>query len=158
MKGGMFMAQIVMWVFFIAPWLLLFAVDKERVKRYMAVSLFGVVLLTMVFQIADRFNWWEVNKTLFFFVNMTPFPFGIFIIGTLFIFYFTYPGFWMFMIINAAFDLFQAFVMSPIFEKLDIYTLKEMNHFLLFVLMIVIAVLLFLYQKWQDTAFKLSIK
>jgi len=97
-----------------------------------------------------------VNKTLFFFVNMTPFPFGIFIIGTLFIFYFTYPGFWM--IINAAFELFQAFVMSPIFEKLDIYTLKEMNHFLLFVLMMVIAVLLFLYQKWQDTAFKLSIK
>ncbi len=83
---------------------------------------------------------------------MTPFPFGIFIIGTLFIFYFTYPGFWMFMIINAAFDLFQAFVM------LNIYTLKEMNHFLLFVLMMVVAVLLFLYQKWQDTAFKLSIK
>jgi len=55
------------------------------------------------------------------------------------------------MIINAAFDLFQALVMSPIFEKLDIYTLKEMNHFLLFVLMMVIAVLLFLYQKWQDT-------
>lgn len=43
MKGGMFMAQIVMWVFFIGPWLLLFAVDKERVKRYMAVSLFGDV-------------------------------------------------------------------------------------------------------------------
>ncbi|MGW5890167.1 hypothetical protein [Priestia megaterium] len=148
------MAQIVMWVLFIGPWLLLFAVDKERVKRYMAVSLFGVVLLTVVFQIADHFNY----ETLFFFVNMTPFPFGIFIIGTLFIFYFTYPGFWMFMIINAAFDLFQAFVMSPIFEKLDIYTLKGMNHFLLFVLMMVIAVLLFLYQKWQDTAFKLSIK
>ena len=67
------MAQIVMWVLFIGPWLLLFAVDKERVKRYMAVSLFGVVLLTVVFQIADRFNWWEVNETLFFFVNMTPF-------------------------------------------------------------------------------------
>ncbi|WP_277401481.1 hypothetical protein [Priestia megaterium] len=33
------MAQIVMWMFFIGPWLLLFAVDKERVKRYMAVSL-----------------------------------------------------------------------------------------------------------------------
>lgn len=59
------MAQIVMWVLFIGPWLLLFAVDKERVKRYMAVLLFGVVLLTVVFQIADRFNWWEVNETLF---------------------------------------------------------------------------------------------
>ena len=33
------------------------------------------------------------------------------------------------MIINAAFDLFQAFIMSPTFEKLDIYTLKGMNHF-----------------------------
>lgn len=31
------MAQIVMCMFFIGPWLLLFAVDKERVKRYMAV-------------------------------------------------------------------------------------------------------------------------
>ncbi|WP_244856672.1 hypothetical protein [Priestia megaterium] len=62
------------------------------------------------------------------------------------------------MIINSAFDLFQAFVMNPIFEKLNIYTLKEMNHFLYFVLMMVIAVLLFLYHKWQDTAFKLSIK
>jgi hypothetical protein len=156
-KGGALVAQIVMWVLFIGPWLLLFTVDKERVKRYMAVSLFGVVL-TIVFQIADRFNWREVNETIFFFVNMTPFPFGIFIIGTLFIFYFTYPGFWVFMIINAAFDLFQAFVMSPIVEKLDIYTLKEINHFLLLILMMIIAALLFLYQKWQDTAFKLSIK
>ena len=47
----MFMAQIVMRMFFIGPWLLLFAVDKERVKRYMAVSLFGVVLLTMFFKL-----------------------------------------------------------------------------------------------------------
>ena len=45
------MAQLVMWLFFIGPWLLLFAVDKERVKRYMAVSLFGVVLLTMFFKL-----------------------------------------------------------------------------------------------------------
>lgn len=47
----MLMVQIIMWVFFIGPWLLLFAVDKERVKRYMAVSLFGVVLLTMFFKL-----------------------------------------------------------------------------------------------------------
>ncbi|MCA1202609.1 hypothetical protein [Priestia flexa] len=81
---------------------------------------------------AKRYDWWEVNQTLFFLEDMTPFVFGVFFVGTLLIFYFTYPGFWTFFILNAIFDLFQAYIMSPFFQRLGIYEMHSVNAFQLF--------------------------
>ncbi|MGZ9869991.1 hypothetical protein ACU3L3_16410 [Priestia endophytica] len=58
------------------------------------------------------------------------------------------------MVLNILFDLFQAFVMHPIFEWTKIYEVNHINSIGLFFLMISIAIIIYLYQKWQDEAFK----
>jgi len=151
-------AQIVMWGLFIGPWLLFFFFDSNRIKRYVPAGLFGIVMLTIVFEMAKRYDWWEVKQTLFFLEDMTPFVFGVFFVGTILIFYFTYPGFWAFFILNAVFDLFQAYIMSPFFQRLGIYEMRSINAFQLFLIMTAVAILLYLYQRWQDSSFKIEIK
>ncbi len=147
------MAQFIMWVLLIAPWFLLPFFDTERVKRFFPVALFAVLILTIVFQIAEKLKWWVVKENIFFLTNITPFVYGAFLVGTVLIFYFSYPRFKVYMVLNIVFDLFQAYVMHHIFIWFGIYEVHNINSIGLFLLMTSIAVIIYLYQKWQDTVF-----
>ncbi|MBM7703900.1 hypothetical protein [Metabacillus iocasae] len=72
------MAHFVMWFLLIGPWFLLFFFDTERMKRFVPVGIFAALLLTIVFQIAQRYEWWIIHDNLFFLTNMTPFIYGVF--------------------------------------------------------------------------------
>lgn len=152
------MAQVIMWFLLIGPWFLFLFFDIERVKRFFPVGLFAALILTIVFQIAERFSWWIIKENLLFLTNITPFVYGAFLVGTVLIFYLSYPSFKLYMIFNILFDLFQAFIMHPFFVWHGIYEEGKMNSIRLFLLMLSIAVIIFFYQKWQDTAFKDSTK
>ena len=152
------MAHFIMWILLIGPWFLLPLFDIERVKRFFPVAFFAVLILTIVFQLAEKYNWWVIRENLFFLTNITPFVYGSFLVGTVLIFYFSYPSFTVYMILNVIFDLFQAFVMHPIFIWAGIYEAHNINSIGLFFLMTFIAVIIYLYQKWQDTVFKNSVK
>jgi hypothetical protein len=148
------MAQTIMWLLFIGPWFLLLLFDTERLKRFFPVGVFAALILTIVFQIAERFNWWVIKENIFFLTNVTPFVYGAFLVGTVLIFYFSYPSFTRYMIFNIVFDLLQAFVMHPLFIWAGIYEERSIHSIGLFFLMLSIAVILYLYQKWQETIFK----
>ncbi|MFP3727607.1 hypothetical protein [Priestia filamentosa] len=148
------MAQIILWLLLVGPWFLLPLFNKERIKRFMPVGLFAALVLTVVFQIAEKLDWWIIKENIFFLTNITPFVYGAFLVGTVIIFYLSYPSFIFYMVLNLLFDLFQAFVVHPIFEWTEIYKVNHINSIGLFFLMISIAILIYLYQKWQDEAFK----
>ncbi len=147
-----------MWILLIGPWFLLLFFDKERVKRFFPVGVFAAIILTIVFQIAERFNWWVIKENIFFLTNITPFVYGAFLVGTILIFYISYSRFTIYLILNIVFDLFQAFVMHPVFIWAGIYEERNINSIGLFFLMLSIAVIIYLYQKWQDTIVKESVK
>ncbi|WP_212926651.1 hypothetical protein [Oceanobacillus sp. J11TS1] len=117
------MGLIVSWILFLAPWLLLIPLDSQRVKKFMPVCLFMVVLYTVLFQMAEVWNWWEIHEenNIFILTNISSFVYGFLIVVTLYMFYFIYPNFWLFLIANWIIDLFQAFVVSPfIFQKIGL--------------------------------------
>ncbi|WP_110114401.1 hypothetical protein [Bacillus sp. CGMCC 1.16541] len=152
------MAHFVMWTLLIGPWFLLFFFDLQRIKRFVPVGLFASLVLTIVFQLAEKYEWWIIKDNLFFLTNITPYVYGVFLVGTILIFYISYPSFPFFMLVNIVVDLFEALIISPLFQRLGIYEAKNMNQFAIFLLMIAIAALLYFYQKWQDSAFKEELK
>ncbi|WP_237661792.1 hypothetical protein [Sutcliffiella horikoshii] len=107
-------------------------------------------MLTFVFQMAEKFDWWEIKQNINLLDNITPFVYGVFLVGTVIILYFTYERFIVFFKTNLIADTFLSFGLSKWYEYLGIYELKNMNEFGVLLLTTVIALLIYLYQKWQD--------
>ncbi|MED4071760.1 hypothetical protein [Priestia endophytica] len=148
------MAQAVSWIFFLLPWVLLYPLDSQRVKRFAPVGLFSALVITIIFQIAEKWNWWIINNNLFFLTSISSFVYGFLIVATILVFYFSYPNFLFYMIANLIIDAIQAFIISPfLFIKVGLYNLHKINAFELFLLMTLVSLIIYGYQKWQDTVF-----
>lgn len=146
--------QILQWTLLISPWFVFIFLDKQRVRRYLPSGLFSSLLLSIAFQMADKFDWWRVKDNVFFLSNTTPFVYGVFLVGTVVILYFTYQSFWLYIAINLIVDSFQAFGISKWYEHLGIYELVKFNSFGVLLLSLAIALLIFVFQKWMDPIFK----
>lgn len=147
------MKQLLWWGLLILPWLLLFFFDKERIKRFFPVLLLSIALNSIIYQLAQKLNWFTVKDNLPFLTNISPSVYGMFAIGTLLIFYFTYGRFLMYLFVNMIFDLFQSFVVTPMYGKFNLFERQEMNGFESFLLMMLMSLILYIYQKWQETIF-----
>lgn len=110
--------KIILWSSLILPWLSLFFMKKESIKRYMPVAIFVSLLVTILFEVAYTFKWWVMLDKIAPWGNITnvAFTYGTFLVGTIWIFYFTYRKFWAYMVTNILIDGIFAFGLSRFFE------------------------------------------
>lgn len=145
------MSQLLWWSLFILPWFLLLFFDKQRIKRFFPVLLLSIVLNSVVYQLAQKLNWFTVSENLPFLTNISPSVYGMFAVGTLLIFYFTNGRFWLYFVINLLFDSLQSFVVTPFYGKLHLFERQDMNGFESVLIMTLMSLIMYMYQKWQDT-------
>lgn len=146
-----YMANFLLWLSFIAPWFLLILLDMKRVKKFLSVAFFTLVLTSIYWQIAQVYGWWKIGSNLFFLTNISAFNYGFLPVTTILVFYFTYPKAWLFFGANIAMDAFQAFIVSPyLFERLGLYSLYKMNNLGLFLLLLSFLPIIYFYQRWYD--------
>jgi hypothetical protein len=151
--GGIEMAQIILCLMIIIPWLSLFLIRRNSIQRFMPVAIFASLLVTIVFEMGYTFNWWTVHEEIVPWGNITSFPltYGIFIPGTIWIYHFTFDKpFWVYISSNALVDAFYAFIALRVLIFFGIYELDKMGHFGIFLIMIILAVIIYIYQRWQD--------
>lgn len=55
--------QILLWTLLIAPWFLLFFLKKNKLRRFFPAGIFGSLVSTFVFQLAE-FHWWEIQENI----------------------------------------------------------------------------------------------
>nr|WP_040513517.1 hypothetical protein [Gracilibacillus halophilus] len=144
------MNQMLLWSSFILPWLLLIPLQRKQMKRFLPAALFGALLLTIVFQVAEQFRWWEIQENIIILTSVTPFVYGIFLVGTIIILYFTYFNFWVYIITNLIIDAFLSFGVNALYEYLGIYRLIHIDSFGIYALTILIAVLIYSFQRSMD--------
>jgi hypothetical protein len=145
------MAQILLWILFTTPWLLLILLDKKRMKRFLSVTFFTVFLTSIYWQIAKVYNWWTIKENLFFLTDISAFNYGLLPVTTIVVFYFTYPNLLLFLGANVVMDAFQAFIISPfIFERVGLYEMNTMSHFGLFLLILSLVPIIYVYQRCYD--------
>ncbi len=146
--------KLLLWIAWIVPWFSLLFLKKDVLKRYMPVAVFTSLLVTIVFEIAHALRWWEMKEWIVPWGSITnvSFVYGLFIVGTIWIFYFTFRSFWLFLATNVAVDALQAFVFDGLFEG-RVYRLIRINDFQVFLLMIGISFVIYAYQKWQEGVF-----
>ncbi|TYP79421.1 hypothetical protein [Paenibacillus methanolicus] len=76
--------------------------------------------------------------------------YGLFLVGTIWIFILTYRSFWIYMAANAAIDFIYAFGLRLLWKKLGITSGGNLPSWASYPMMLGIAVLLFGYQYWQE--------
>ena len=146
------MDKLLIWALFILPWLSLIFMNHSSIRRYMPVAFLATIINTIIAQIAWFHHWWKFNESLFYWDKIAPLftVYGVFLIGTMWIFYFTFNKFWIYMLVNAIIDFFYGFIFSRILNMREIREDGEISSLLNFLLMMFIAVILYLYQLWQD--------
>lgn len=149
--------KVLLWGMLILPWFTLFFLKKEEIKRYMPVALFASLLMTIYNVVAYNQKHWEIKVTIIPWLKplFVPGIFGGFLIVTIWIFYFTYGRFWKYIITNLAADfMFAVFPIHYLFqEKLGIYQLINITPLGRFTLFVIFAIVLYLYQLWQEEVF-----
>jgi hypothetical protein len=145
------MTQFVLWATFIGPWFLLIPLDVKRVKQFLSVAFFTLVLTSIYWQTGEVYNWWTIKNNIFFLSSISAFNYGFLPVVTIYIFYFTYSKPLLFFMVNIILDAIQAFVISPfIFEKLQFYKMDTMNNLGLFIIILSLLPIIYFYQRWYD--------
>lgn len=149
------MIQLIMLVGLILPWLSLIFMDRVSIKRFFPVAIFTSLIMTIIFEIAYTYNWWDIHKKIVPWGTITDvtFAYGLFAIGTMWIFYFTYHRFRIYVITNLIFDALMAYGGLWILDVLGIATLRNISSTQYFLVMFLVSFLIYGYQRWQEKIF-----
>ncbi|MFC0210906.1 hypothetical protein ACFFK0_00325 [Paenibacillus chartarius] len=118
----------------------------------MPVALFATVLSTIVNQIAWTYQWWTFKVTLFPWDKVIPLPtvYGVFLVGTIWIFAFTFRKFWLYVLVNLIVDGIYVFALSVWLNHLGVRESGNLPPLINLSLMTAFAQILYVYQMWQE--------
>lgn len=144
-----------MWLILVLPWASLLFLDKNKLRRYMPVALFAVVLSTLVNQIAAEYGWWSFMP-MFGWDRIIPVykVYGLFLVGTIWIFAFTFGKFWLYLIVNFLVDLFFMFFYGYLLAAAGISASGNLSVPNDLILLTVQGILIYGYQVWQEKIYK----
>jgi hypothetical protein len=131
----------------VIPWLTVFFIPKNVFKKYTPVAIFASLLVAINCMLSVPFKWWTVkggllNKV----INDLSFILGPFFIGTIWIFRLTFGKFWLYLLTNTLMDLFLAFPINWLMQRLRVYKLVNFKSKHVFFISICFALLIYPYQ------------
>jgi hypothetical protein len=125
---------------------------KEGIKRYISVTIFTALLVTIIYEIAYTYNWWKILVTIspWGYITNVIYSYGSFFIGTLWIFYLTYDKFWLYLVTNIVIDGIDAFFIRSFMESRQIIHYINISKINLFFLMVGLSLVAYVFQKWYE--------
>ncbi|KMJ55429.1 hypothetical protein AB685_27265 [Bacillus sp. LL01] len=149
------MTKIILFVTFLLPWLSLLFASKETIKTYMPVTIFTSLLMTIIFQIAYTYEWWVIYQYIvpWGYMSDVSFTYGIFAIGTFWIYVFTSHKFPLYVGVNLVTDAAMAFGVLPLLGVMGIAEYKNILPGQYFLVIFALSFVIYVYHKWQKGIF-----
>ena len=117
-------ANIIRLLQLVVPWFSIPFLPKKSYREFFPVTVVASILVTGMCSLAVPYKWWRVNGGLKEKVfNDGSFILGPFMVGTLWIFHFTFGNFLRYIIVNIVFDGLFAYPLNYLFERLRLYRL-----------------------------------
>lgn len=146
--------QVLLWAILILPWLTLFFMPKETIKRWMPVALFSALTSVLAVELGENLGWFIYENTAYPLRTSLYIVFGLNIVTAIWLFNFLYGRFWRFLvidiIINAGFIyLFHVLFLGSrgLFHEAGITPLQNT------LIVTFDGVLAYGYQMWQEKIF-----
>jgi len=138
----------------IIPWLTLFLVKKNDIKRFMPVAFFSIIISVIVTEAGITTGLWNIWETTFPLSQIPTYTFGIIPVVVIWIFKFTYGQFWLYFVLDCVLNLVFVYLILPLlagrgildFTPAPIHIITSVAH----------DVLLYGYQIWQEGIFARS--
>ncbi|KKI90408.1 hypothetical protein WQ54_20840 [Bacillus sp. SA1-12] len=147
--------KVILYGVLIISWASLFKLDKFSFKRYLPVGILTAFLYTILSAINEKTKWWVVKKSILpKLPSNFPFAFGPFIFLPIWLFKLTLGRFWLYLTINIGLGIFFAYPLTTLFEKVNIYKMKNMSRIQLVFLSVSSSVILYLYQVFLEEVLK----
>lgn len=143
--------QVIVWSMLILPWLTLFFMKKEDIRRFMPLALFTMVITSIVVEAGVTLNLWNIRETTYPLNQSISYDFGLAPVTAMWIFKYTYNRLGIFVAADTVFNLVFAFLFTPWLASRGIKDLLT-SSFNVFLIVSGLAVLLYLYQMWQENA------
>ncbi|GBG58232.1 hypothetical protein SPFL3102_01952 [Sporomusaceae bacterium FL31] len=147
--------QVILWVVLIVPWLSLFFMKMEDIKRFMPVALFSALASVVIVEIGQTSNWFFFEETFFPFRNASYYVmFGLNPVTSMWILLFLYGKFMRYLVIDTLLNIgFIYFVhiyflgSRGLFHEVSISPLQNA------LITTAIGLLVYGYQVWQEGMF-----
>lgn len=139
-----------LWSTFILPWLTLFFINQNELKRFLPVAWFTTVLNVLLYELGISLHLWNVAETVYPLTTTPPFFFGAYPVMTLWIFTLSYSRFGLYMTLNVIADAIFAFLFIPWLSARGIAYNSSLNYLAVFLAAISQAVIIYLYQISQE--------
>lgn len=143
--------QIILWSMLILPWLTLIFMRKEEIRRYIPLALFTMVITSIVIEAGITLNLWNIRETTYPLNHTLSYVYGLAPVAAMWIFKFTFERFWLYVATDTVFNVVFAFLLTPWLANRGIKDLIT-SRFNVFLIVTGLAVLLYLYQMWQENA------
>ena len=149
-------AKVMLFIAFFLPWFSLFFASSKTIKRFMPVTILTCLLMTIIFQIAYTYKWWIIHQYIIPWGYMidVSFAYGIFAVGTFWIFRFTSHKFILYTTVNFLMDAFMCFAALPLLSLLGIAEYDKISPWQYLLVIYGLSFIIYAYQKWQETIFK----
>ncbi|HMM19947.1 MAG TPA: hypothetical protein PKA10_04335 [Selenomonadales bacterium] len=92
--------QVLLWSILVLPWLSLFLMSKENIKRWMPVALFSALTSVLVVELGENLGWFVYGEAAYPLRTSSCIIFGLNIVTSMWLFYFLYGRFWRYIIID----------------------------------------------------------
>jgi len=140
--------QVLLWSSLILPWLTLFLMKKEDIKRFMPLVLFTLTITVIFIQIGITTGLWIIRETTFPLVSIPTYVYGVYPVGALWIFKFTYGQFWKYLITELVFNFVLVMFVLPWLDRRGIIVFH--SPLISFFIAMGLGMLLYIYQMWQE--------
>lgn len=135
---------------FFIPWLSLFFMKKEEVKRWMPVAVFAALLSMVIHDIGVTLGFWATLEAPFPFYQILPYYLGFMPVLTIWVFKFTYSRFGLYMATNIILDIgFNFILLNYFLPSRGIFNFN-LPPLLSLPITLTHAVVIYVYQIWQD--------
>ncbi len=148
--------QFILWSMFIIPWLTLFFMKKEDIKRFMSLGLFTFWLSIIVTEIGITTGLWVLQETTFPLAVIPTYIYGIFPVIAMWIFKFTYGRFWIYLITELVLNISYVIILLPWMASRGIIAFNA--PLISYFVAMGQGMLLYIYQMWQEDALVPAIK
>lgn len=145
--------QVLLWSIVILPWLTIFFMKKQNIKRFIPVALLSIVYSIIAVEVGQTLNWWVVKETPYP-LRSVPNVFSLNPVITMWIFQFAYGRFWLYTAIEIVANLVFAYLyLGYLLSSRNIYQFIGAGPLLVFLMTTAAGILLYCYQIWQEGIF-----
>jgi hypothetical protein len=139
----------------VLPWSSMYFYPKWAFKKYSPAAILSSMLLLILVWLSIPLRLWTIkggikNKIL----NDFSLVFGPMVLGTFWVFRFTYgKPFWYFFV-NAIIDYMFAYPLTSFFQRVQFYKIINFRRIYIFLTFMSFAFIIYMYQLWLDKGYK----